>query len=150
MKIILLQDVPKVGHKHDVKNVPNGYARNFLLKRNLAILATNKAVQEIEKSRALHEAKRKEETDTLEKEIDGIQNTPLVIKKPSNKQGALFSGVGKKEIIEALRSRGVTSADALTMELESPIKKTGDYTVSVSFGEKNKAIALSIQGEAGE
>jgi large subunit ribosomal protein L9 len=103
MKVILLQDIPKVGKKYEVKNVKDGFARNFLFPRNLAEVATPRAVKEIEIRQKQAAQKRELEENLLIQTITGLENKTISYKTKAGKIGQLFDKIDVKDIQEALK-----------------------------------------------
>src|ERR1035437_1301154 len=99
MKVIFLQDVPKVGRKHDVKEINDGYVMNFLIPRKMAVLATPSAVAELEKRKKNIEIEREVQTDLLMKNLEEIKGKVVVIKGKANPKGSLFKAIKAEEIV---------------------------------------------------
>ena len=98
MKVIFLQDVPRVGKRHDIKEVNDGYAMNFLFARKLAEPATPKAIAELEKRKKNIEIEREVQEDLLMKNLEEIKDKVLNMKAKADEKGHLFSGIHKKII----------------------------------------------------
>jgi len=146
MKVILLQDVPKVGKKFEVKNVANGYAINLLLPQRLARLATNQAIKEIEVEKKKYEIGREKGNKEL-KEIIGKLTEPIEIKVKTNEEGKLFAGLDKKEIIKAIQEKIGAKIDPNIIELNKPIKEVGEYNINIKIANEKSKIVLIIKGE---
>ena len=131
MKVVLLKDVDKLGGEGEIKEVAEGYARNFLIPKNFAKAATDQAIREIE---AMKERKVKtdqmelEETQKVAEQLDGRE---LFI-KVKEKDGILFGSVNEKMIAKTLADEGLM-IQASNIKLEEPIKEVGDYDVNVSL-----------------
>ena len=137
MKVIFLQDVKGKGKKGEIKEVPLGYAQNFLIKKNLAKEATKQAIGELkgkQKSEEKHaaellaEAKRVKEQ--LEKEENRLQFTEKV-----GPDGRTFGSITAKEIAENLKEQYKIEIDKKKIDLKEPIKVLGVSTVSVKLFE---------------
>lgn len=143
MKIILLQDIKSLGNAGDVKDVADGYARNFLLPQKLAETVTKKAAEKAVRKKQETEGlknKRMEELKKLAKELEGKE----IIIKAKEKGGKLFGSVGKKEIAEKI---GIAANENM-IELEENIKETGTKNISINFSNNIKAkIKVIITGE---
>jgi large subunit ribosomal protein L9 len=131
MKVILLQDVPNVGKKYEVKNVSDGYGRNFLLPRNLAKIATTQAMQEIEKLKKQSEQEKQIQQDILEKNIKALDGLKITIKEKANEKGHLFAAIHQKEISKILKAQEHLDIPAEMIEWEKPIKEIGEYKINV-------------------
>jgi large subunit ribosomal protein L9 len=146
MKVILSENVNNLGKAGDVKEVSDGYARNFLLPRKLAELATTR---NLEKAEILKEQGIKQEKEGLENnqklatEIDGRE----IIIKSKEKGGKLFGSVGAKEIIKELKNQGVEINEEFII-LDTPIKEIGESEVLIRLGHGIEAtIRVIIEGE---
>ena len=146
MKVILLQDVPKVGKKFEVKNVANGYAINLLLPQKLAQLATNQTIKELEVEKKKYEIEKEKGVGKL-KEIFEKLNELIEIKVKANEEGKLFASLDKKEIIKAIQEKTGAKIDPNIIELDKPIKKIGEYKIGIKIGSEKSKIILTIKGE---
>lgn len=140
MKVILLQDVPNVGRKYEVKNVSDGYARNFLIPRNLAQIATTQTIQAIETKKKQLEQEREIHKDILEKNIESLSGVRLEIKEKANEKGHLFAGINKEEIAIILKEQKHIEIPSNIIELKQPIKEIGEYKIKV----KDKEFILLV------
>lgn len=147
MKVVLTENIPKLGGKWEVKDVSPGYARNFLFPRKLASPAT----PELEE-RALIERKKIEETaerklasvEALITKLDGIE---LHIFAKADDNGTLFGSVGHKEIAEALKKEGI-DIDASSFKVQKAIKERGEHIAVLEFADGLEAeIKVIIDSE---
>ncbi|MFZ1333574.1 MAG: 50S ribosomal protein L9 [Flavobacteriales bacterium] len=133
MEIILKQDVEHLGYANDVVKVKEGYARNFLLPRGLAISATpseKKQLAETLKQRAHKEAKVKEEAIKI---ADGLENKTLKIGAKAGEAGKIFGSVNTIQIADAIRALGF-EVDRKNIKLKGDaIKNLGKYEAEVVF-----------------
>lgn len=132
MKVILLKDVKALGKVGEMKEVSDGYAKNFLLKNNLAKIATNSNILEnnAQKSSAdFHFAEQKKEAEVLAKKLKTV-NVVLKIKCGDN--GKIFGSITASDISEELKKQGF-DIDKKKIELSSPIKNSGDHTVCIKL-----------------
>jgi large subunit ribosomal protein L9 len=128
MDVVLREDVDKLGLRGEVVNVARGYARNFLLPRGLAEVATPGLVKELEKreaQRARHEAKTVDEARTIAKRIEGLELRFDVNAGPT---GALFGSVTATNVADRLREAQGLRVDRRKLHMET-IKRIGRYTV---------------------
>ena len=134
MKVILQQDVRGQGKKGQMVEVSDGYARNFLLPRKLAVLATAENVNTMkqqEKARKAQEAAEKAEAEALSKKLEGLT---VKVAAKAGEGGRLFGAVTAKEISECLsQQHGVNIAKA-KLVLDEPIKACGGYQVKAKLG----------------
>ena len=125
---------------NQVKEVPYGYAANYLFPRGLAIKATEDNLQVLEKQQKVISNKQKavdDEDQKLAAKLDGQQ---FVIQKKSQKNGQIFGSVNKKEILSQLS----VSADRVEALLDKPIKKLGEYEVNLKIGQSRSKIKLKV------
>jgi large subunit ribosomal protein L9 len=128
MEVVLREDVDKLGLRGEVVNVARGYARNFLLPRGLAELATPGLVKELEKreaQRARHEAKTVDEARAIAKRIEGVE---LRFDVNAGSTGALFGSVTPTNVADRLREAQGLRVDRRKLHMET-IKRIGRYTV---------------------
>lgn len=127
MRVILLVDVKGVGRKNEVKSVADGYARNFLIARKLAV-AADVAGMGVKLS-----ADKKEEAEVarLASLAAKLASEPLTFTIKTGQHKEVFGSVSKRDLEQAIKKMGVTEGEVL---LEHPIKSTGEHKVEVSFG----------------
>ncbi len=147
MKVILLQDVAKIGKKFDVKEVSDGYAVNFLLPRKQAKMATNQAVQEIETEKKKHQDLMNVENEKLTEIINKIKETKIEITANTNEEGKLFAGLGIKEIAEAISKQSGENIKPENIELEKPIKEIGGHVVTILAGNEKTELTVNIKSD---
>jgi large subunit ribosomal protein L9 len=147
MEVILKEDVAKLGSAGEVVKVAEGYGRNFLLPKKLAIEATkaNKAVIEQMKAAALRRAaKEKEAAEAQAKLLEGVV---LTFVRRAGEQEQLFGSVTSAEIAAELEKKG-QPIDRRKIVLDKPIKTVGEFTVSISlFKEVKAAIKVIVEKE---
>ncbi len=132
MEVILKEDVPKLGNRGEVVKVAEGYGRNFLLPRKLAIEANaaNKAVIEQMKAAAVRRsAKEKSEAEELSKQFDGLE---VKFARKSGENDQLFGSVTSGDIAEALEKKSF-HIDRRKIQLHEPLKTIGEFTVPVKL-----------------
>lgn len=140
MKVILIHDVPNLGKKYEVKNVSDGYARNFLFQRKLAEIATTKSIQAMEVKRKQLEQEKQIQQDLFEKNLESLTAAKVVIKEKTNEKGHLFASIHPKEISKALKEQHHIDVPEEMIELSQPIKEIGEYKVKV----KDKEFILEV------
>ena len=130
MKVYLLEDVQGQGKKGEIINVSDGYAQNFLFKKNLASPATADVINSVEiKNKTLAYHKEQERLAAIEKAAQ-LKGRKIVLKARHGEQGKIFGSITAKEIAEALNSAG-EKIDKKDIDLKAPIKETGEYPLSV-------------------
>src|SRR6185369_5389844 len=132
MEVILKEDVAQLGSRGDVVKVAEGYGRNFLLPKKLAIEATaaNKAVIEQMKASSVRKsAKEKSDAELLAKQYEGVS---LTFTRKAGEHDALFGSVTSSDIAHELEGRGF-KIDRRKIELNQPFKTIGEYTVPIKL-----------------
>ncbi len=132
MKVILKQDIPDLGKAGKIIEVKSGYARNFLMPRNLAIMATKanvRAIEEIEKQNKTRERKLRNEAEKLKAKMEQMSLTIEVLVGEEDK---IFGSVTAQNVAEMLETEGIR-VDKRNINLEDPIKSLGVYTIPVKI-----------------
>jgi len=133
MKVILQADVKGTGKKGQVFEVADGYARNFLFPKKLAIEATTGNIQEITHKKELEDRQKGKEKEAAV-ELAGKLNALLIeVKTKTGEGGRLFGSVTSKEIADALKKQHGVEVDKRKLELKEPIKALGNYEVLVKI-----------------
>lgn len=147
MKVILLKDVPKVGHKYDVKEVAVGYAHHFLFPKKLAIVATTAVVEGLEKERAKGKQVSDARVAHLESYLKKLADITVTMRTKANKSGHLFASLHKKDIAAALTEQTGVPIDEAFLVYEEPIKAIGEYEVTVQVNDKKGSFRLTVEEE---
>ena len=129
-KVLLREDVDDLGARGEIVRVRAGYARNYLLPRNLAVEATAGNVKGIEQERAALLKKEAKERATAEAQSQQMGSLVLEFRRKAGEQGALYGSVTSMDVAEALRERGY-EIDRHRIHLREPLKRLGEYTVPV-------------------
>ena len=135
MKVILKQDIKGVGKKNEVVNASDGYARNFLFPKNLAVEATPDNMQKLNSQNEAKQYRKdveKEQAQAIAKKLEGIT---LEIKVQAGENGKIFGSVSSKEISENLEKKHKITIDKKKIELKEPIKTLGVRTVDAKLFE---------------
>lgn len=132
MKVLLLQDVKGSGKKGQIVEVNDGYATNFLIKKNLAKKADNAVMLENASKQASAERNKMLEREAAVKKAENLKNKNVVIKAKTGDNGKLFGAITSKEIAEALATQNL-DVDKKQILLDSPIKNLGSYTVEAKL-----------------
>jgi large subunit ribosomal protein L9 len=130
MKVILLDDVAKLGRRGDVRDVADGYARNYLIPKKLALGATAGNLKNLEHLRAQQQAKGariRGEADALRARIEGLV---FEVARQASEEGKLFGSVTAQDVVDFLAGHGLT-VERRRVQLEEPIKSLGESTVGV-------------------
>lgn len=133
MKVVLLQDVKGQGKKNDIIEVSDGYARNFLFPRKLAVVADARAMNDVKNKKASEEHKIEQEKARARELATKIGEIKVVIKAEAGSDGRFYGAVTSKDIAEALKKDFSLDIDKRKIELDAPIKAFGTYIVEVKL-----------------
>lgn len=132
MRVVFLQDVPDVAQSGDVKDVADGYARNFLFPQNLAKTATREALEELERAKKAREKQALDDlhrTEVLAERLDGYE---VMIKVKASPTGTLYAALNRKQVADALARQGFeVPEEGIEFKSEEDIKEGGDYDAVV-------------------
>src|SRR3989338_7166290 len=150
MKIILLEDINNLGKKHEIKLVADGYARNFLFPKKMAVLANQSNFKKTEEQKKIDAEKAEEElkiSQDLAGQLDGLEiEIPAKIKE----DGKLFGSVTASQIASELKTRGFEIKKE-QIRLNEPIKETGEREVAIEFPHNlEAAIKVIVTEEQGK
>jgi len=132
MKVLLLKDVPGVGQKNDVKDVNDGFARNFLFARKLAVAATDEKLRFIEQEKTGKQQRQVNEAGKYQDIADRIKLLEVTIATKVGEKGKAFGSIGAGHIKKALEKQGIIIEEDW-IDLEGPIKTTGAKQVTLKF-----------------
>jgi len=143
MEVILREDIERLGSRGQVVKVADGYARNFLLPKRLAVAATDANRKIVEQERQAHlrrEAKQKSEAEDLSKLLTGVTVT---IAQKAGENDQLFGSVTSKDVADALAQKNFT-IDRRKVQLDEPIKQLGEFKVPVRL-HKDVTAEVTVQ-----
>jgi len=132
MKVILLQDVENIGKKYDIKEVKNGYAKNFLFQKGLVKAATKEAVIWVEMQKEIESKKSEEELKKIQEKASGIDGQEIIIPVKIGDKDQLFESVTSQKISEKLKELGF-EVKKKQINLPEPIKELGEHPVNIKF-----------------
>ncbi|BBB90620.1 MAG TPA: 50S ribosomal protein L9 [Methylomusa anaerophila] len=133
MKLILQQEVKKLGKKGDIIDVAEGYARNYLLPQKLAIPATNNNINQITQQKASEARKKEQQLDEAKVMAGQMSKVEVTIPVKMGEGGKLFGSVTAKDIADALASQHKIEMDKRKIELKDAIKSLGSYPVTIKL-----------------
>ena len=148
-KVLLREDVDDLGARGEIVRVRAGYARNYLLPRNLAVEATTGNVKGIESERAALLKKEAKERATAEAQSQQMGALELDFKRKAGEQGALYGSVTSMDVAEALKERGY-EIDRHRIHMREPLKRLGEYTVPIRLHREvtiDLKVRVSAEGE---
>jgi large subunit ribosomal protein L9 len=148
MKVLLAQDVRSLGKVGDLVKVSDGYARNFLIPRRLAMMATEKRVKEFKHLQGVAEAKKKKAVAGAKKIADKISGVTVTIKSQAGENDKLFGSVTNSDIARELDKAGF-KVERRDIHIEEPIKVLGQYRVKVKITTGVEAeVKVNVEREA--
>ena len=132
MKVVLLEDVEKLGKKFEVKEVSDGYARNYLIPKGLAKPATKEVLEWVKIQKEIKEKRAEQELKKVQAMATKVDGQEVVIPVKVGEEGQLYESVGAQKIWEELKKLGFGLKKS-QIELEKPIKELGEFPVKVKF-----------------
>lgn len=145
MKVILLKDVPKIGHKYDIKNVADGYVLNVLMPRGDVLPATPENLGKINQQKKRYEAEKRLQDELWDKMASNISDTPIVINAKASPEGNLFASIHPKDIIMAVREQKHISLEETWFKDFEPIKTLGTHYVEIKKGDKKANFTVAVE-----
>ncbi|MBQ3041121.1 MAG: 50S ribosomal protein L9 [Clostridia bacterium] len=146
MKVVLLQDVKSQGKKNDIIEVSEGYARNFLFPKKLAVVADAKAVNDIKNKKSSEAHKIEVERENAKKTAQKLSETTVTILADGGQDGRFYGAVTSKDIAEALKSQAGVDVDKRKIVLDAPIKAFGSYKIDVKlYQEITGKVTVSVK-----
>jgi len=131
VKVILLQDVKGHGKKGDVVNASDGFARNYLFPKKLAVEATTENLRELKNKQAAEQKRKQKELEEAKKQAEAISKVEVVVKANSGEGGKLFGSITNKEIADALKKDHNIDLDKKKIVLPEPIRSLGNFELEV-------------------
>jgi large subunit ribosomal protein L9 len=148
MKLILREDVENLGKGGELVEVKNGYGRNYLIPRGLAVVANPKNIREVEHQKSVAAAKAAKLKASAEAVARRLADTPITLRRKVGEQDKLYGSVTAMDIAEALAGRGV-QIDRRHIDLAEPIKTVGDHEVGVKLhSEVVGKVKVKVEAEA--
>ena len=130
MKIILMDDVPSLGRRGEVRDVSDGYARNYLLPHKLALHATTANLKILEQIKERQDATAAKLTARAQEQARAIEALHFTQARQASDEGRLFGSIGKADVVAFLSQHGV-EVERRRIAMDEPIKSVGDFTVPV-------------------
>lgn len=148
MIVILNRDVKGTGKAGDVVKVSDGYARNMLLPKGYATEATDGNIRNLEKQKAIAAEKKAEEKAAAQQTAEKIGALSVQIKTKAGEGGKIFGSITSKDIADALKDQHKITVDKKKIQLDSPIKQTGEMTVEIRlYTEVNAKLKVIVTAE---
>jgi len=147
MKIILLDDVPKLGRRGEVRDVSDGYARNYLLPQKLALNATPGNLRNIETIKAAQESRAAKQHSEAGMQAQAIEALTFAQTRQASDEGRLFGSVGKADLAAFLSQNGI-EVERRRIVLDEPIKSLGEFSVPIRLhGDVTASLKVSVARE---
>jgi len=143
MKVILLRDVAKIGKRHEVVNVPDGYALNKLIPKGDAQAATPDNLKRVTNMRTKGALDKAAELSSIKGMVDSLADAPLTVPMQANEQGHLFQSVHNEDVAAAAQARGVRLPKE-SITIASPIKTTGPHDVTVKSQGQSFTLVINV------
>ena len=148
MIVILKKDVKGTGKAGDIVKVSDGYARNMLIPKGFATEATEGNVRSLEKQKALAAEKKAEEKAAAQALAEKLNAVGVTIKTKAGEGGRIFGSITSKDIADALKEQHRLTVDKKKIQLDNPIKSTGELTVNVKlYSEVSAQLKVTIVAE---
>lgn len=150
MKVVLRQDVPKLGEAGTVQNVSGGYARNFLIPQGMAVYASEGELKMAAHNQAVKDRKVARQEEQLRSLAEKIEGQTLTFEARAGEGGRLFGSITVAEVAEQLSGKIGEEIDRRRVQLEEPIRTVGDHKVTVHLvGRLRPSITVTVNAEAG-
>lgn len=147
MKVILLEDIARVGRKSEVKDVPRGHALNYLFPRKLAEPATKANLKRLQEKGEKMDAERELAAAAFETAFEKLDGKEISMQASANEQGGLFKAIREADIAEHLAQREEVVVDPSYISLPEPIKEVGEHRVSLSLAERKGEFTLKVSAD---
>ncbi len=131
MKIILLQDFKKIGKKGDIKEVSDGFARNFLFPKKIAEMATGAAIKKVENIKHKQVQEEQADLEKIQQLAEQLEGKEIII-QAKEKEGKLFGSIHAKDVAKELKKENLTVPEKC-IALNDPIKEIGEYDVKIEL-----------------
>jgi large subunit ribosomal protein L9 len=146
MKVILQKSVDKLGHPGEIVEVADGYARNYLMPRGLAVKATRGGVKHIDSLKRAHSVRVDKAKAEAEQVASRLASTPISVKAHAGDEGKLFGSVTANDIADAIDKQTGVRVDRHDVHLEEPIRSVGSHEVRVHmFPEVDPILTIEVE-----
>ncbi len=145
MKVILLEDISGVGKKWEIKEVKDGYGRNYLLARNLVKIATAGVLEDAKLKRRQEVQRRAIQENLLQKSLESLKDSVITIERKANEKGHLFDGLDVREISGILEEKLKAEVPLEYIKLEKTIKEIGKHKIAIRKGDWETSFEIEIK-----
>ena len=146
MKVLLLKNIPKIGKKDDIKDLPDGYVRNFILPQKLGLIATPEVVKGMERAKNEIRVGREIQSDLFRKNLRAVNGIGLTIYAKANGEGNLYKAVGPKDVAATLKKDHKIVMEENLIHME-PAKHVGTFKASVEALGMKEMLEINVIAE---
>ncbi|MBZ4687752.1 MAG: ribosomal protein [Clostridiales bacterium] len=147
MKVILKEDVKKLGSKGEVVNAADGYARNYLIPKGLAVEATKNNLKKLEEEKKKEQQRLEQEKQEAKETASKLKEKKITVQAKTGEKDKLFGSITSKDIAEAIKKQYGIKVDKRKIQLDDPIKELGSYIVSIKLHPEVEAeVTVVVQG----
>lgn len=133
MKVILIRDVKGTGRKGEIKDVADGYARNFLIKQGLAEPATKQAIAKVEADIAVNQKANELDLKRTQEAVGKLDGQEVTIEEKMNDTGHLYAALSGKTVAAAVKKQLKVNLDPKQVTFDAPIKESGEHRIRIEF-----------------
>ncbi len=144
MKVVFIKDLKGVGYKNDIKDQPDGYARNHLIPKGYAIPATAEAIKKVERGANEIRVEKEIQSDLFKRNLEAINGAGVTLKVAANDKGHLFKAIHAKDIADALKKDLRIIISEQYIKIPEPIKQTGEFKIAVEALGMKESIMVNI------
>lgn len=146
MKVILLQDVAKIGRRYEIVETPDGYAMNMLIPKGMAKPATPENVKQLSTQTEKIAAEQANATEAFGRAIEALEGKTVAVPAELNEQGHMFAALKAEEIVSALEAEGV-HVESTQILFGDAIKEQGEHTIHLVQGDKKVPLTISVEAK---
>ncbi|MDK2986485.1 MAG: large subunit ribosomal protein [Clostridia bacterium] len=147
MKVILKEDVKKLGSKGEVVNAADGYARNYLIPKGLAVEATKNNLKKLEEEKKKEQQRLEQEKQEAKETASKLKEKNITVQAKAGEKDKLFGSITSKDIAEAIKKQYGIKVDKRKIQLDDPIKELGSHIVSIKLHPEVEAeVTVVVQG----
>lgn len=147
MKVILLQDVPKVGRKYQLVDVANGYAQNHLFPQKLAEAGTEDRVKQLEAKRSEAEKQHQKEYEEIKRVFAEVNGNSFIMTAKANEQGHLFQGIKVEDVAKYIEEKTGAHIHPEEIDRQEPIKDIGSFELTIEHDDLKAQVTLTVEAE---
>lgn len=151
MKVVLLEDVPGLGEKDHAVDVADGYARNYLIPRGLAIPASSKQLNRVSELREAEQRKEARQEEKAREDARKLKDQGVTIRAKAGETGRLYGSITSQDVADAIHETFGLEIDRRKIELSDPIREIGTFTATVKlFAGVSAEVAINVVSAEGE